>query len=262
MANQDFLPVPINRKLLSRIMGNIAVSTKHFYNNTPCWDWTGYLRQDGYGGSSWDCRPIVTHRLTYRMFVGAIPTGMHIDHLCRRRNCCNPCHLEAVTPRVNALRGVGAAAVNALKTHCKNGHELTGNNVILYGKNNRQRQCRICRDNNNRNRISPNYRRFLELSKDSVEQIRSLHVNEHISVKALAKQFGTSPIRIKQLIGEGLVKSFPNKDKTHCPQGHEFTPENTYLFVNEEGIRRRCKTCNQERCKKRYHRVKEQEEVA
>ena len=30
------------------------------------------------------------------------------------------------------------------------------------------------------------------------------------------------------------------RKKTHCPQGHEYTPENTYLYL---GKHRKCKTC-------------------
>lgn len=33
-----------------------------------------------------------------------------------------------------------------------------------------------------------------------------------------------------------------NKDKSHCPRGHEYTPENTYVF----GRYRYCKTCRKE----------------
>lgn len=33
-----------------------------------------------------------------------------------------------------------------------------------------------------------------------------------------------------------------NKQKTHCPQGHEFTPDNTY-YVKTQGNSRYCRTC-------------------
>ena len=39
---------------------------------------------------------------------------------------------------------------------------------------------------------------------------------------------------------------------THCPQGHEYTAEN--LLPNE--TYRKCRTCNRERCKARYHAKK------
>jgi len=31
--------------------------------------------------------------------------------------------------------------------------------------------------------------------------------------------------------------------KTHCPAGHEYTPENIYRFPSDAGTRRRCRTC-------------------
>ena len=37
-----------------------------------------------------------------------------------------------------------------------------------------------------------------------------------------------------------------NAAKTHCPQGHEYTPENTYVYKQPKGnwgIQRVCRTC-------------------
>ena len=33
--------------------------------------------------------------------------------------------------------------------------------------------------------------------------------------------------------------------KTHCPRGHEFTPENTYWYSSRQG--RKCRACDLER---------------
>lgn len=44
------------------------------------------------------------HRWTYRWFVGPIPQGHELDHLCRVMRCVNPAHLEAVTHLVNVRR--------------------------------------------------------------------------------------------------------------------------------------------------------------
>jgi hypothetical protein len=44
-----------------------------------------------------------------------------------------------------------------------------------------------------------------------------------------------------------------NAAKTHCPQGHEYTPENTYALHD----RRYCRKCNAERARANYHRRRE-----
>jgi hypothetical protein len=45
--------------------------------------------------------------------------------------------------------------------------------------------------------------------------------------------------------------------KTHCPQGHEFTPEN---ILPDRGTRR-CRTCHTERCRAYYWRKKAEKGV-
>lgn len=108
-----------------------------------CWLWTADTNRGGYGlfhitGK----RSIGAHRFSYQLFVGPIPTGMHVDHLCRVRNCVNPAHLEPVTPKENYRRGLKGA----LYTHCKHGHEMTEDNTIRinYGERGEARKCRIC----------------------------------------------------------------------------------------------------------------------
>jgi hypothetical protein len=82
------------------------------------------------------------HRVSYELFVGPIPDGMHLDHVCRNRCCINPDHLRVVTPVENVMLGRSSPALNAAKTHCKRGHPLSGANLYLWG---RSRICRTCR---------------------------------------------------------------------------------------------------------------------
>lgn len=70
-----------------------------------CWLWTGSIMRNGYGRmcvGKWQ----LAHRLSYEWFVGSIPEGTEIDHLCRKVNCVNPRHLEAVTKSINSCRGM------------------------------------------------------------------------------------------------------------------------------------------------------------
>ena len=108
---------------------------------TGCMIWTSARRPAGYGQFYLNGRSQHAHRLAYEHFIGPIPNGLTIDHLCRNPSCVNPTHLEAVTDRVNILRGEGLAAKNAIKTHCDHGHEFTVENTYWNGD---MRQCRTC----------------------------------------------------------------------------------------------------------------------
>lgn len=74
---------------------------------TTCHEFTGALTAAGYGLIGLGRRGEgggYTHRLMYEHHNGPIPPGMHIDHLCSNRSCCNPAHLEAVTQAENNRR--------------------------------------------------------------------------------------------------------------------------------------------------------------
>ena len=106
----------------------------------PCWDWLG-ATIIGYGVFGRGPQKLV-HRLSYEIFVGPIPYGLQIDHLCRNRSCLNPDHLEAVTGTENQYRSMSPTGLNARKTHCKRGHPFDERNTRI-GKDG-SRNCRTC----------------------------------------------------------------------------------------------------------------------
>lgn len=96
-----------------------------------CWEWTAYRNDKGYGTFGMGRVTKKAHRVAYELVRGPIPEGLELDHLCRNRGCVNPFHLEAVTSRVNTLRG------SVPRTHCSKGHERSPEN--LNGSH-----CKIC----------------------------------------------------------------------------------------------------------------------
>ena len=112
-----------------------------------CWLWTSTTTKDGYGefyvaspNGRGSARHTPAHRWSYEHFVGPIPDGLHIDHLCRVRACVNPDHLEPVTVQVNLLRSpVQPSTQNAMRLFCKRGHALP---PPVAGE--RKRRCKVC----------------------------------------------------------------------------------------------------------------------
>lgn len=102
--------------------------------DTDCWNWQGTTNGAGYSQFRVNGRAILVHRAYYELFVGPIPEGLVLDHLCRNTLCVNPGHLEPVTQRENVRR--------ASPTHCPQGHEYSAENthVCVDGS----RRCRAC----------------------------------------------------------------------------------------------------------------------
>lgn len=104
-----------------------------------CWEIPGGRLGPGYSTVWWG-KPLYAHRVAYELYVGPIPEGLEIDHLCRNRACCRPDHLELVTHRVNMRRGTYGR-----KTHCPAGHPYDeANTYYPPGGGGHHRICRTC----------------------------------------------------------------------------------------------------------------------
>ncbi len=93
---------------------------------TGCWLWTGHTNKDGYARLNGQN----AHRLFYIHYIGPVPADLDVDHLCKRRNCVNPQHMEPVTETVNLRRKRMRVTVNGQQIRiCRNGHLIVGRNI-------------------------------------------------------------------------------------------------------------------------------------
>jgi hypothetical protein len=119
-----------------------------------CWLWTGVIHPRGYGQMKIKAASHRVHQVAYEVWVGPIPEGLVIDHVCHNRDlscprgpkcmhrrCYNPAHLEAVPSAENSRRA------KRKLTHCPKGHPYDELNTRLnrgYGV------CRTCSNEKSR----------------------------------------------------------------------------------------------------------------
>jgi hypothetical protein len=107
--------------------------------NTGCLLWLGTLSPHGYGRIKIKGRPRFAYKIAWELENGPVPKGLVLDHRCNQKQCVNTAHLKPVTNKENVLRGTSPMAANAMKTHCRLGHEISS---ARNGEG--KRRCRIC----------------------------------------------------------------------------------------------------------------------
>jgi HNH endonuclease len=113
--------------------------------NSGCWEWTAETVKGGYGRYVHSGRKHLAHRVAHELLIGAIPDGLLVLHSCDNPPCCNPAHLRVGTAEDNMRdRSERGRNPQANKTHCKQGHPLSGEN--LYTAPDGERGCRACRN--------------------------------------------------------------------------------------------------------------------
>ena len=136
----------------SRANPIIRFNSRYTVEANGCWQWTGPLT-NGYGQFGANGKSMPAHRFAYQTFVGPIPDGYEIDHVCHTRDqtctggtecphrrCVNPAHMEPVTQRENTLRSSASSARWAQRDTC----DKCGGAFTLLPNNTRRRRCITC----------------------------------------------------------------------------------------------------------------------
>ena len=75
----------------------------------PCHVWQGATNTKGYGAVWWNGKPWLAHRAAHVLYIGPIPPGMDVMHLCDVKLCINPAHIVAGTRGSSGFHGVWRA---------------------------------------------------------------------------------------------------------------------------------------------------------
>lgn len=268
--------------------GTLIEGQHYIKLESGCWVWKRAVMNTGYGILRHDGRNQLAHRVSYELAKGKIPPGMQIDHLCRHPTCINPDHLEVVTQAENMRRGYLSMSnkMRALeRTHCKRGHELSGENVIVTPTH---RSCRQCINE----RAKKHYQKKNGPRKTSAERLSAktkknedgcLLFTGSLSPEGYGRigngKQTTLAHRLSYELANGpipegmtILHTCPNKGcvnpehlklatwsevrtdvrrapaipKTHCKHGHELSSGNIYLYNGK----RQCLICKQRSTRK------------
>jgi hypothetical protein len=212
---------------------------------TPTIDRYGYLCVHLCQAGKSRSRPV--HQLVCEAWHGPRPDGLVVRHLDGDPLNLEPGNLKWGTPAENSQdRSLHGRDQNASKTHCPAGHPYEGDNLVH--ERDGSRKCRICKLAGFR-RYADEHRE--ELNANAREYHRRLRESrtpeEHAIERAERREWEAQnrEQRRQEVTAERAAMDLPplvrNAAKTHCPQGHEYTPENTYV-VPKSGTRQ-CRTC-------------------
>lgn len=138
----------------------------------------------GYGYVLFDGRYGTAHRAAVRIETGQWPIG-EVHHLCRNRPCVRFDHLQVVSKKEHTHIHFGS------KTHCPQGHEYSGYNLILRGTH---RHCRTCM--NDRNKAFQKKKRQLRGPIPLATQCPHGHLFDTANTRLYQPKNRKNPVRI------------------------------------------------------------------
>lgn len=137
------------------LLAHKIISTEHFYNGTPCWEFNGARNTYNYGSFRWGYLQVTAHRMAASIWLKEYNPKLQTLHHCDNPPCFNPEHLfqgSQAKNREDCANKRRTSNGNTNKTHCKRGHLLSDDNVYIvntpYGIGRSCKKCVKLRDSN------------------------------------------------------------------------------------------------------------------
>ncbi len=170
-------------------------------NERGCWLPNRKAANYGYVQVEYDHTRILLHRLVYETLVGPVLDGCDLHHAVCHTKACCNPWHVVELPHREHAKLNRLAINNRSKTHCPKGHEYSPENTYVGKRGGRL--CRTC-----------------------------------MRIRSAQHQAKRAPKRTHKRADPAI---HPNSAKTHCPHGHEYTPDNTMIHKRGYRVCRACK---------------------